>query len=310
MAQLSYPLDKQGITTSAKLFANLGTAPLVEHAVQRGEGRLTKDGALLVDTGKFTGRSVKDKFIVRDANTEDNIFWGAINQPMSEAHFAALKADFLAALAIGCDISCRIALALRQDMEVGGWYPPPIVAGLGASVGAAKLLGLGAGGIRDALSMALCQITMPGVIKHSRDTVIRAVREAINEYVKLCPFPSAPDEQIFRGEKGGPLNPRMVQRLLEKLRFRLGLPETATPHALRHSFATHLLANGGDLRPQPGRDVGDAGEEDKPAEPHEFRRGDRRRIFDDLLVVGRGFHRGEIDTQARISRQPRLVPEA
>ena len=78
--------------------------------------------------------------------------------------------------------------------------------------------------------------------------LIRAVREAINEYVKLCPFPSGPDEQIFRGERGGPLNPRMVQRLMEKLRFRLGLPETATPHALRHSFATHLLANGGDLR--------------------------------------------------------------
>jgi phosphoenolpyruvate carboxykinase (ATP) len=95
---LRVSLADQGFATSAKIHANLGTAALVEHAVIKGEGRLTKDGPLLVETGKFTGRSVKDKFIVRDANTEDNIFWGAINQPMSEEHFAALKADFLSAL--------------------------------------------------------------------------------------------------------------------------------------------------------------------------------------------------------------------
>ncbi len=98
MAQLSFPLDKQGIVTSAKLFANFGTAPLVEHAVQRGEGRLTKDGALLVDTGKFTGRSVKDKYIVRDSSTESSINWGKINQPMTPEHWANLKADFMAAI--------------------------------------------------------------------------------------------------------------------------------------------------------------------------------------------------------------------
>jgi integrase/recombinase XerC len=78
--------------------------------------------------------------------------------------------------------------------------------------------------------------------------LIRAVREAVNAYAELTPWASAPDEPIFRGLKGGALNPRMVQRLMEKLRHQLGLPETATPHALRHSFATHLLANGGDLR--------------------------------------------------------------
>ena len=91
-------LEAQGITTGAKIFWNLGTAPLVEHALKRGEGQLTKHGALLVDTGKFTGRSVKDKFVVRDATTEETINWGAINQPMTPEHWANLKADFLVAL--------------------------------------------------------------------------------------------------------------------------------------------------------------------------------------------------------------------
>ena len=97
-AALSYPLSNQGIATKATIFANLGTAPLVEHALKRGEGQLTKDGALLVDTGKFTGRSVKDKYVVRDATTEESINWGAINQPMAPEHWANLKADFLAAV--------------------------------------------------------------------------------------------------------------------------------------------------------------------------------------------------------------------
>nr|WP_137676221.1 phosphoenolpyruvate carboxykinase [Parerythrobacter lutipelagi] len=92
---LSHSLANQGFATDAKIHANLGTARLVEHALDKGEGKLTKHGALLVDTGKFTGRSVKDKYVVRDDTTEDTIDWGAINQPMSEEHFAVLKADFL-----------------------------------------------------------------------------------------------------------------------------------------------------------------------------------------------------------------------
>lgn len=85
---------------------------------------------------------------------------------------------FAAALAIGCDIACRIGLSLRQPMEQGGWYPPPIIAAWGAAAGCARLLGLDWRQTRDALSLILCQATMPGEIMHSRDTVIRAVREA------------------------------------------------------------------------------------------------------------------------------------
>ncbi len=95
---LSVPLSAQGLETGAAIHANLGTAALVEQALVRGEGRLTKDGALLVDTGKFTGRSVKDKFVVRDEATESTINWGAINQPMTTEHWAKLKADFFAEL--------------------------------------------------------------------------------------------------------------------------------------------------------------------------------------------------------------------
>ncbi|ATY31245.1 phosphoenolpyruvate carboxykinase [Sphingomonas psychrotolerans] len=92
-------LDAQGIATGAQLFWNLETAPLVEHAVRRGEGRLAKDGPLVVTTGRHTGRSANDKFIVRDAETERNVWWGKTNKPMSPEHFAALEADFLAELA-------------------------------------------------------------------------------------------------------------------------------------------------------------------------------------------------------------------
>ena len=78
--------------------------------------------------------------------------------------------------------------------------------------------------------------------------VLPAVAAAIVDYLRLCPYSPGPNGPLFVGARGQRLNPRMVQRAMAKLRGALGLPATATPHALRHSFATHLLANGGDLR--------------------------------------------------------------
>jgi integrase/recombinase XerC len=78
--------------------------------------------------------------------------------------------------------------------------------------------------------------------------VIPAVKAAIDHYLALCPYACERGTPLFRGARGGPLNPRLIQKAVEQMRGSLGLPDSATPHALRHSFATHLLARGGDLR--------------------------------------------------------------
>ncbi|PYG28568.1 tyrosine recombinase XerC [Pelagimonas varians] len=78
--------------------------------------------------------------------------------------------------------------------------------------------------------------------------VLPVARHAVTDYLKTCPFDIGPDDALFRGARGGPLNPRLISKVTEQARMQLGLPATATPHAMRHSFATHLLEAGGDLR--------------------------------------------------------------
>jgi integrase/recombinase XerC len=112
--------------------------------------------------------------------------------------------------------------------------------------------------ISEALSLKRKEVPAPGegdVItvtgkgnKRRMVPVLAQVLALVADYVALCPSDLPADGPLFIGAKGGPLSPRIVQLTMERLRGLLGLAETATPHALRHSFATHLLARGGDLR--------------------------------------------------------------
>lgn len=109
--------------------------------------------------------------------------------------------------------------------------------------------------IAEALSLTGAEADLPQVLritgKGGRERlvpVLPAARTAVAAYARLCPYGLDRAGPLFRGARGGPLNPRIVQRAMERARTSLGLPATATPHALRHSFATHLLAAGGDLR--------------------------------------------------------------
>lgn len=149
-------------------------------------------------------------------------------------------------------LSAPDALALSQaDQQLSD---EPWIAARNAAV-LALLYGCG---LRISEALALTAADLAGDVRVIRVTgkggktrivpLLAPVREGIELYRKLSPYRPPGDEPLFRGARGGPLQPAIIQREMQKLRGALGLPDHATPHALRHSFATHLLAGGGDLR--------------------------------------------------------------
>jgi len=109
--------------------------------------------------------------------------------------------------------------------------------------------------ISEALGILAGELPGPGVLrvtgkggKTRLTPVLPIAQKAVAEYRRLCPYHLDANKPLFRGARGGPLDPAIIQREMRKLRSALNLPDTATPHALRHSFATHLLGRGGDLR--------------------------------------------------------------
>lgn len=170
-------LGASGLSDEVRPFAALAAANGSGPCAVLGTGQLASAPfAALANGAMAHALDYEDAFDLAPGHPNASLVPALI--ALAQAEGPVDGARFLTALAIGCDLSCRMGLALRRQMEDGGWYPPPILAGFGAAAGSAHLLGLGAEQLRDALSLTLCQVTMPGEIKHSRRTTLRAVREA------------------------------------------------------------------------------------------------------------------------------------
>ncbi len=136
--------------------------------------------------------------------------------------------------------------AMEETPWVGARNTAVIALLYGCGMRISEALGLTRGDVTPRMPEAL-RVTGKGN-KQRIVPLLPVVAQAIAQYLKLCPYGGEAGAPLFRGAKGGPLSPRLIQQAIQRLRPALGLPDSATPHALRHSFATHLLSAGGDLR--------------------------------------------------------------
>lgn len=141
----------------------------------------------------------------------------------------------------------KAAITTTSELEERPWIAARDMAVLSLCYGAGLRISEALSLTRADLDSATLRVTGKGN-KTRLVPLIDPVRASIESYLELCPFKLTPTQPLFRGLKGGILSPRIIQLRVAQLRGALGLPPSATPHALRHSFATHLLGRGGDLR--------------------------------------------------------------
>lgn len=144
-------------------------------------------------------------------------------------------------------IEARQTIAATNEMEEEPWVGARDMAVISLCYGAGLRISEALALTKADLEADVLRVTGKGG-RVRMVPLIAPVRQAIDTYLKLSPYKTWDEDPIFRGVKGGVLSPRLIQKRMELLRSALGLPPSATPHALRHSFATHLLGKGGDLR--------------------------------------------------------------
>jgi 2-methylcitrate dehydratase PrpD len=171
-------LAASGTSDDVAPFASLATAWCADGtATIIGHGRRTTPALAAMANGAMAhALDFEDAFDLAPVHPNASLIPAAL--AVAEAHGPVSGRDLVAAVAMGCDLVCRLGLSLRRRMEDGGWYPPPILGSVGAAAAAARLMRLSPREVADAFSLLLCQVSCPGEIKYDADTVIRAVREA------------------------------------------------------------------------------------------------------------------------------------
>jgi len=171
-------LAASGLSDDVKPFVQLARSMRDEHgaSILGSWERVSPSAAALANGAMAHALDFEDALDTAAAHPNAALIPAAL--AIAESHREISGPEFLTAMAIGCDLTCRIALSVGQAVERSPWYPPPIFGAFGAAAAAAKLLKVNESQINDVFSLMLCQTACPGEIKHSKDTVIRAVREA------------------------------------------------------------------------------------------------------------------------------------